>query len=155
MPSIPESLPALEALELFRDSAIHLAFVQDEYGRTLGVLTPTDLLEAIAGSVSIGADDEPRSVKREDGSWLLSGDLTIDELIELIGISLPTKRRFETVAGLLLDAFKYLPALGEATKIGPWRFEVVDLDGRRIDKVLASREPATHRPGTRLAKPPR
>ncbi len=153
VPSIPESLPALEALELFRDSAIHLAFVQDEYGRTLGILTPSDLLEAISGSISTGPDEEPRSVKREDGSWLISGDMTLDELSELIGISLPPKRRFETVAGLLLDAFKYLPALGEATRIGHWRFEVVDLDGRRIDKVLASRLADTHRPGTRAARP--
>lgn len=153
VPSIPESLPALEALELFRDSAIHLAFVQDEYGRTLGILTPTDLLEAISGSISTGDDNEPKSVQREDGSWLLSGDMTVDELTDLIGISLPAKRRFETVAGLMLDAFKYLPALGEATKIGQWRFEVVDLDGRRIDKVVASRLAGTHRPGSRLPQP--
>jgi putative hemolysin len=152
IPSIPESMPALEALELFRDSAIHLAFVQDEYGRTLGVLSPSDLLEAISGSVSTGTDDEPKSVKREDGSWLLSGNLTVDELSDLIGISLPSKRRFDTVAGLMLDAFKYLPGLGEATKIGAWRFEVVDLDGRRIDKVVASRLPDTHRPGIRAGR---
>lgn len=153
VPSILESMPALEAMELFRDSAIHVAFVQDEYGRTLGILTPTDLLEAISGSMSTGADDEPRSVQREDGSWLLSGDMTVDELTELIGITLPSKRRFETVAGLMLDAFKYLPSLGEVTKVGQWRFEVVDLDGRRIDKVVASRLADTHRPGSRLPQP--
>ena len=153
VPSILESLPALEAMELFRDSAIHLAFVQDEYGRMLGILTPADLLEAISGSTFTGADDEPHSVQREDGSWLLPGNLTVDELVELLGISLPPMRRFETLAGLLLDAFKYLPALGETTKIGQWRFEVVDLDGRRIDKVVASRLAGTHRPGIGAVKP--
>ena len=147
VPVIHESMPAIEAIELFRGSAIHMAFVQDEYGRTLGIVTAADLLAAIAGSAVVGGEDaEPRAVQRDDGSWLLSGDLAVDEMAELIGFKLPARRRYETVAGLLLDALKHLPGPGASARVGDWRFEVLDLDGRRIDKVLASRNTNTHRP---------
>ena len=145
VPVIPESMPALEAMELFRGSSIHLAFVQDEYGRTLGIITAADLLNAIAGSLEPMGEGVDGAVQREDGSWLLPGDLAVDEMAELIGFSLPPKRRYETVAGLVIDAFKHLPSLGQAVKVGNWRFEVVDLDGRRVDKVLASRVAGVHR----------
>jgi putative hemolysin len=145
VPVIPESMPALEAMELFRGSSIHLAFVQDEYGRTLGIVTAADLLNAIAGSLEPTGEGSDGAVQREDGSWLLPGDLAVDEMAELIGFSLPPKRRYETVAGLVIDAFKHLPSLGQAVKVGNWRFEVVDLDGRRVDKVLASRVAEVHR----------
>ncbi|MCA3575286.1 MAG: CBS domain-containing protein, partial [Aestuariivirga sp.] len=145
VPVIPESMPALEAMELFRGSSIHLAFVQDEYGRTLGIITAADLLNAIAGSLEPMGEGVDGAVQREDGSWLLPGDLAVDEMAELIGFSLPPKRRYETVAGLVIDAFKHLPSLGQAVKVGNWRFEVVDLDGRRVDKVLASRAAGVHR----------
>lgn len=146
-PAIPESMPALEAVDLFRDSVIHLAFVQDEYGRVLGIVTPTDLLETIAGSFAEDGDDEPEIVRREDGSWLVSGAMAVEDLARLIGLRLPERRQFETVAGLVLDGLKHLPGLGETVSIGRWRFEVVDLDGRRIDKVVASPLPGVHRPG--------
>ena len=144
-PVIPESMPALEAMELFRGSSIHLAFVQDEYGRMLGIVTAADLLNAIAGSLEPAGEGETGAVQRDDGSWLISGDMAVDEMAELIGFPLPHRRRYETVAGLVIDALKHLPALGQAVKIGNWRFEVVDLDGRRVDKVLASRVVETHR----------
>lgn len=146
VPVIPESMPALDALELFRGSATHLAFVQDEYGRTLGLVTAADLLSAIAGSLEPVGEGAEGAVQRDDGSWLLPGDMAVDEMAELIGFALPPKRRYETVAGLVIDAFKHLPSLGQAVKLGNWRFEVVDLDGRRVDKVLASRAAETHRP---------
>ena len=149
VPVIPESMPALEAMELFRGSSIHVAFVQDEYGRTLGLVTAADLLSAIAGSLEPMGEGDDRAVQRDDGSWLLPGDMAADEMAELIGFTLPPKRRYETVAGLVIDAFKHLPSLGQAVKIGNWRFEVVDLDGRRVDKVLASRLVDTHRPARR------
>jgi putative hemolysin len=151
VPVVPESMPALEAMELFRGSSIHLAFVQDEYGRTLGIVTAADLLKAIAGAFKSGSEDDAGAVQREDGSWLLPGDMAVDEMAELIGFVLPARRRYETVAGLLLDHLKHLPSLGEAVKAGRWRFEVIDLDGRRVDKVLASRLPDTHRPGIRAS----
>jgi putative hemolysin len=151
VPVIPESMPALEAMELFRGSSIHMAFVQDEYGRTLGLVTAADLLSAIAGSLEPLGEGDDRAVQRDDGSWLLPGDMAVDEMAELIGFALPPKRRYETVAGLVVDAFKHLPSLGQAVKLGQWRFEVVDLDGRRVDKVLASRTADTHRPARRAA----
>lgn len=149
VPVIPESMPALEAMELFRGSSIHVAFVQDEYGRTLGIVTAADLLNAIAGSLEPVGEGGDGAVQRDDGSWLLPGDMAVDEMAELIGFVLPPKRRYETVAGLVIDAFKHLPSLGQAVKVGKWRFEVVDLDGRRVDKVLASRVAEVHRQASR------
>jgi putative hemolysin len=145
VPVIPESMPALEAMELFRGSAIHMAFVQDEYGRTLGIVSAADLLKAIAGTFETGGEGREGAVQRDDGSWLLPGSMAVDEMAELIGFSLPSRRRYETVAGLLLDALKHLPALGQSVRVGQWRFEVIDLDGRRVDKVLVSRVAEVHR----------
>ncbi|MFN4142048.1 hemolysin family protein [Aestuariivirga sp.] len=152
VPVIPESMPALEAMELFRGSSIHMAFVQDEYGRTLGIVTAADLLKAIAGSFEPTGEGGDGAVQRDDGSWLLPGDLAVDEMAELIGFPLPPKRRYETVAGLVIDAFKHLPSLGQSVKVGNWRFEVVDLDGRRVDKVLASRIAGVHRQASRAGR---
>lgn len=152
VPVIPESMPALEAMELFRGSSIHLAFVQDEYGRTLGIVTAADLLNAIAGSLEPAGEGGDGAIQRDDGSWLLPGDMAVDEMAELIGFILPPKRRYETVAGLVIDAFKHLPSLGQFVKVGNWRFEVVDLDGRRVDKVLASRVADVHRQASRGAR---
>lgn len=149
VPVIPESMPALEAMELFRGSSIHVAFVQDEYGRTLGIVTAADLLNAIAGSLEPVGEGRDGAIQRDDGSWLLPGDMAVDEMAELIGFVLPPKRRYETVAGLVIDAFKHLPSLGQAVKMGNWRFEVVDLDGRRVDKILASRVAEVHRQASR------
>ena len=145
VPVIPESMPALEAMELFRGSAIHMAFVQDEYGRLLGIVTAADLLKAIAGSFQPGGEGSEGAVQRDDGSWLLPGSMAVDEMAQLIGFILPARRRYETVAGLLLDALKHFPALGQSVRIGQWRFEVIDLDGRRVDKVLVSRVAEVHR----------
>jgi putative hemolysin len=152
-PVIPESMPALEAMELFRGSSIHLAFVQDEYGRTLGIVTAADLLNAIAGSMEPSGEGESGAIQRDDGSWLLPGDMAVDEMSELIGFPLPHRRRYETVAGLVIDAFKHLPSLGQSVKLGSWRFEVVDLDGRRVDKILASRSVDTRRQAGKPLQP--
>lgn len=145
VPVIPESMPALEAMELFRGSSIHMAFVQDEYGRTLGLVTAADLLSAIAGSLEPPGEGGDGAIQRDDGSWLLPGNMAVDEMAEIIGFTLPPKRRYETVAGLVIDGFKHLPSLGQSVKVGNWKFEVVDLDGRRVDKVLASRASGVHR----------
>ena len=139
VPVIPESMPALEAMELFRGSAVHMAFVQDEYGRTLGILTAADLLKAIAGISDVEGEDGEGAVQRADGSWLLPGSMAVDEMADRIGISLPPKRRYETVAGFVIDRLQHLPALGQTVIAGNWSFEVVDLDGRRETRYWRAR----------------
>jgi putative hemolysin len=139
-PIIPESTDALDALAILRDAEVPMALVVDEYGHFEGVVTPADILEAIAGvfrSDATGA--EPHAVERNDGSWLLSGAMPVDEMADQIGIALPELRQYQTVAGFVLAHLQRLPATGAVFEANGWRFEVVDLDGRRIDKVLATR----------------
>ncbi len=147
-PIIPETLKALEAIELLRDSSIHLGLVHDEYGHFLGVVTATDILGSIVGNLASGEDDDREAYQRADGSWLIPGGMPADELAELLGISLPAKRQYETVAGLVVDRLKHLPSLGQSVRFKGWRLEVIDLDGRRVDKVLAQRLPKAHRAKT-------
>lgn len=89
--------------------------------------------------------EEPKAVPRDDGSWLLAGWMPADEMADQLGITLPPKREYQTVAGFLLAHLGHLPAVGEHVTVSGWRFEVVDLDRRRIDKVMASRVPVTRR----------
>jgi putative hemolysin len=139
-PIIPDTLDALDALEVLRKAEVPMALVHDEYGHFDGVVTPADILDAIAGAFrSDEGQAEPEAVQREDGSWLLAGWMPADEMAEQLGIALPERRNYETVAGLVIGELQHLPTAGEAVETLGWRFEVVDLDGRRIDKVLASR----------------
>jgi putative hemolysin len=139
-PIIPDTLDALDALEVLRQAEVPMALVHDEYGHFDGVVTPADILDAIAGAFrSDEGEAEPEAVQREDGSWLLAGWMPADEMAEQLGVSLPERRNYETVAGLVIGELQHLPNAGEAIETLGWRFEVVDLDGRRIDKVLASR----------------
>jgi putative hemolysin len=139
-PIIPDTLDALDALEVLRQAEVPMALVHDEYGHFDGVVTPADILDAIAGAFrSDEGEAEPEAVQREDGSWLLAGWMPADEMAEQLGVSLPERRNYETVAGLVIGELQHLPIAGEAVETLGWRFEVVDLDGRRIDKVLASR----------------
>jgi putative hemolysin len=143
---IPDRTDALDALELLRDAEVPMALIHDEYGHFEGVVTPADILEAIAGAFRSDADtEEPAAVPRDDGSWLLAGWMPADEMADQLGITLPPRRDYQTVAGFLLAHLRRLPAPGEQIEEQGWRFEVVDLDGRRIDKVLASRVPVTRR----------
>lgn len=139
-PIIPESTDALDALATLREAEVPMALIHDEYGNFQGLVTPADVLEAIAGafrSDTVGHD--PLAVEREDGSWLLSGAMPADEMADKLGISLPERRAYETVAGFVLAHLQHLPETGEYIEANGWRFEVVDLDGRRIDKILANR----------------
>jgi len=138
-PVIPDTLDALDALTVLREAEVPIALVHDEYGHFDGIVTPADVLDAIAGAFRSdeGETGEPEAVQREDGSWLLAGWMPADEMAEQLGISLPEKRDYETVAGLVIGELQHLPDTGEAVQTLGWRFEVVDLDGRRIDKVLA------------------
>jgi putative hemolysin len=137
-PIIPDTLDALDALEVLRQAEVPMALVHDEYGHFDGVVTPADILDAIAGAFrSDEGEAEPEAVQREDGSWLLAGWMPADEMAEQFGITLPERRNYETVAGLVIGELQHLPNVGEAVETLGWRFEVVDMDGRRIDKVLA------------------
>jgi putative hemolysin len=145
-PVVHDVADALDVLTTLKMAEVPMALVHDEYGHFEGIVTPTDILEAITGVFRADADDEdPQAVRREDGSWLLAGYLPADEMAEQLGIVLPDDRSYETVAGFVLSHLHRLPTTGECVDAMGWRFEVVDLDGRRIDKVIASRIPASAR----------
>jgi putative hemolysin len=138
-PIIPDTLYALDALSLLRESEVPMALVHDEYGHFEGVVTPADALEAIVGAFRSDAETpDPDAVRREDGSWLLAGSMPVDEMAEVLSVTLPESRSYHTVGGLVISELQHLPATGEHVETLGWRFEVVDLDGRRIDKVLAT-----------------
>ncbi|MFC3127591.1 hemolysin family protein [Pseudoroseomonas globiformis] len=138
-PVIPDAADALDALDVLRQHEVPMALVHDEYGHFEGIVTPADMLEAITGSFRADeGDGEPGAVERADGSWLLAGWLPADEMADRLGIKLPEPRSYHTLAGFLLAGFGRIPAVGEFRTLLGWRFEVMDLDGRRIDKVLAA-----------------
>lgn len=145
-PIIPDTMDALDVLSVLREASVPMALIHDEYGNFEGLVTPADILEAIAGVFrsDIG-DRDPHALQRDDGSWLLSGAMPADEMADKLRISLPASRSYETVAGFVLAHLQRLPKTGEFIETAGWRFEVVDLDGRRIDKVLASRARITRR----------
>jgi putative hemolysin len=143
-PFVPETLTGMELLEQFRIRSARLVFVVDEYGVVQGLMTPHDLLEAITGELQPAEQTEAWATQREDGSWLLDGLMPVSELKARLDIrDLPEeeKGRYNTLAGLLMAVSGHLPAPGERIDCGEWVFEVVDLDGRRIDKVLAQSVP--------------
>ena len=145
-PIISDTTDALEVLEMLRDADVPMALIHDEYGHFEGIVTPADILEAIAGVFRSDADgEEPKAVPRDDGSWLLAGWMPADEMADQLGITLDPKRDYQTVAGFVLAHLRRLPSAGEHVEVSGWNFEVVDLDGRRVDKVLASRLPVTRR----------
>lgn len=139
-PFVPDTMPALDVLQVLRDAQVPMALVLDEYGNFEGVITPADILEAIAGLFHADAvSGQPRAIERADGSWLLAGSLPADELGELLHITLPVRRDYQTLAGLIIDELGRMPATGDVADVRGWRFEVVDMDGQRIDQVLARR----------------
>ena len=140
---VPESLTGMELLQSFRSSNVQLAFVVDEYGEVLGIVTLRDLLEAITGEFTPQRPEDRWAVAREDGSWLLDGLVPIQELKDLLQLaSLPEEQRYHTLSGLLMVLLGRLPQTADRAECGGWRFEVVDMDGKRVDKVLATRLPA-------------
>lgn len=139
-PAISELTDALDVLKILRESDVPMALIHDEYGNFEGLVTPADILETIVGVFrSDTGGEDPLSTERADGSWLLSGSMAVDEMAEKLGITLPAQRGYETVAGFVLSGLQHLPKVGESTELLGWKFEVVDLDGRRLDKVMASR----------------
>ena len=137
-PVLPDTVDALVALEVLRRAPVPMALVHDEYGHFDGLVTPADILDAIAGAFP-AEDTEPDAVRRADGSWLIAGSMPADELADQLGLRLPPSRDYATAAGLVIAVLQHLPETGESCEIAGWRFEVVDLDGRRVDKLLATR----------------
>ncbi len=145
-PIVYGSADALDVLAVLKAAEVPMALVHDEYGHFEGIVTPADILEAVAGEFRADADSaEPAAMKRDDGSWLLAGHVPADEMADHLGIVLPENRDYQTLAGFLLSLLQHMPQTGECVDALGWRFEVVDLDGRRIDKVLAARLPPTRR----------
>ncbi|MEX0842066.1 MAG: hemolysin family protein, partial [Xanthobacteraceae bacterium] len=141
-PIIPETMDALDVVNVLKSSPVHIGLVHDEYGHFQGVVTSADILEAIVGEFrSEEGAAEPEIVRRADGSYLVAGAMPVDELADFLGISLPRDRSYHTVAGLALSGFGKLPEVGESVRLHGWQFEVVDMDGRRIDKILLTRAP--------------
>ena len=142
---VPETLSGMELLEHFRASDVQMVFVVDEYGEVQGVITLRDVLEAITGEFTASEDsDDAWAIQREDGSWLIDGLIPAPELKDRLEVkTLPDedRGRYNTLAGLVMLLLGRLPRTTDVVEWEGWRFEVVDMDGKRIDKVLASRLP--------------
>ncbi|VVT04108.1 hemolysin family protein [Erythrobacter sp. EC-HK427] len=137
---VPDRLDALDALRALQQSGTGMAMVHDEYGHLDGIVTNADILAAIAGNFASHQDegDTPMITEREDGSLLVSGALAADDLADRLGLEFPEGREFATAAGYVLYVLKHLPTEGEHFTEQGWRFEVIDMDGRKIDKLLVS-----------------
>lgn len=134
---VPESISVLNLLNMFKTQPAHIALVVDEFGAVEGLVTPTDVLEAIAGDLAQRETDESREIHpRGDGSFLVDGATSLDDLEQNLGIKVDAEDDFHTAAGLVLDALGRIPTTGERVRIGVWAVEIVDMDGRRIDKLL-------------------
>lgn len=138
---VPETLTGMELLEQFRSSDTELVFVVDEYGEVQGVITVRDVLEAITGEFAAPADEDAWAVDRGDGSWLFDGLIPVPELKDRLDLKeLPEedRGRYNTLAGMIMLLLGRLPSTADRVEWEGWRFEVVDMDGKRIDKVLAA-----------------
>jgi putative hemolysin len=137
-PIVPDTADALSVLTVLRDASVPMVLVHDEYGHFEGLVTPTDLTSAIVGDFGAEAEEAHEAAfQREDGSWLLAGEMPVDEVAELLGLRLPEQRPYQTLAGLVLSMFGFVPQAGATGEAFGWRWEVADMDGRRIDKVIA------------------
>ncbi|QHL90367.1 DUF21 domain-containing protein [Sphingomonas changnyeongensis] len=137
---VPDQVDAMDALETLRAAEAPMVLVNDEYGHLEGIVTPADLFIAIAGQFASDQDEgtDPAIVEREDGSLLISGSLAADALAERLGLRLAEDRDYATSAGFVLAVLRHLPVVGETFEEQGWRFEVVDMDGRKIDKLLVA-----------------
>ena len=139
---VPETLSGMELLDHFRATGAELVFVVDEYGAVQGVITVRDVLEAITGEFSPPSADDAWAVRRADGSWLMDGLIPVPEMKDRLEIrELPEedRGRYNTLAGMIMLLLGRLPVTTDVVEWDAWRFEVVDLDGKRVDKVLVSR----------------
>jgi putative hemolysin len=139
---VPEKLPVLRVLEMFRETRNHVAIVVDEYGAVEGLVTPRDLFEALVGELpSEDREVEPAVVARADGSWSLDAALDIEEVKLLLGVDglEGEKDSYQTIAGYVIERLRRLPRIGEFVESNGWRFEIIDMDGRRVDRIIVSR----------------
>ena len=138
---IPDLMDAIDALAVLRSADVPLALVHDEYGHLDGIVTPGSILAALAGTFAhdVELGEEPPLVEREDGSWLVSGAASADMLVDRLGIRMGEDRDYSTVAGFALSVLKHIPETGETFRHDGWKFEIVDMDGRKIDKLIATR----------------
>jgi len=144
---VPETLSGMELLDHFRASSAQLVFVVDEYGEVQGVITVRDVLEAITGEFSVRGDEDAWAVQREDGSWLMDGLIPVPEMKDRLALKeLPEedRGRYNTLAGMIMLLLGRLPRTADSVVWNGWRFEVVDLDGKRVDKVLVQSQPEHH-----------
>ncbi len=140
---VPETQTGMELLERLRDQSSRMVFVVDEYGEVQGLVTPLDLLQAITGELKPETQTEAWATERDDGSWLLDGLMPVSELkarLEMGALPEEERGRYNTLAGLLLFVLGRLPQTGEKVAVDAWVFEIVDMDGRRIDKILAFKD---------------
>jgi len=140
---VHEATPIFKVLEQFKRTPVRLAIVLDEYGSLEGIVTKTDLLEAIAGDLAEIEGEEPDIVERADGSLLIDGTMAAYEAFDRLRVKRPVARDFSTIAGFALMRLEHVPAVGETFRYQGWCFEIVDMDGRRIDKLLARRDAAS------------
>ena len=139
---VHESTTVLRTLDLFRKTPVHTAIVVDEFGALQGIVTRTDLLEAVAGDLpKIDSQARPKITRREDGSYLIDAFVQFSDVMQLIGMSEAPSGDYVTLAGFVLSQLHELPKPGDHFVHGGWRFEVVDMDGRRIDMILVQRQP--------------
>jgi putative hemolysin len=151
---VPESLTGMELLENFRNSGVQLAFVVDEYGEVQGVVTLQDVMEAITGEFKTHRAEDAWAVQREDGSWLLDGLIPVPELkdrLDLKSVPEEERGRYNTLSGMVMLLLGRLPQTADRCEWEDWCFEIVDMDGKRIDKVLATRRNAEAAPLASLA----
>ncbi len=139
-PVVPDQMDAMDTLAVLRGADVPMAFVHDEYGHFEGLVTPADLLAALSGVFASDSEAgrDPPLVEREDGSWWVSGSLPADALSDQLGINLPEDRDYATTAGFAWSVLKHITEVGERFTHGGWQFEIVDMDGFKIDKLLAS-----------------
>ena len=137
---LPNTVTVLRALEVFRTSGEPMALVVDEYGDLEGLLTLTDILEALVGELPEAGEGDPRVVKREDGTWLIDGMVGLDELKQVLGVAhLPGEDAdFHTLGGYLMAQLNRVPMVADRVTAGDYRFEIVEMDGRRVDRVLVA-----------------
>jgi putative hemolysin len=136
---IYEGTPGLDVLEMFQKSRMHVAIVLDEFGSVRGLLTLNDILEAIVGDLPVGEGlDEPRALRRDDGSWLLDGTIVIDEFKDLLGIAKLPRGDYQTLAGLVITQVGRIPKTADRFEWGGHSYEVVEMDGLRVGKIRVS-----------------